>query len=144
MYAYASIGITIPRHSNRDEHMRMGTVLSWATIAVVMVSACKADSSKSTPATTPPATTVAPDSQPKRLVFQDMPLRDVLPEIGRQYNVKFDLASDTLGERRLTASFGDESLDQLLQILEVTLGVDISQTGSDTYSVQAKPSGSSS
>lgn len=82
---------------------------------------------------------VALDSQEDSFsfYFESKPLRDVLPEIGRRYNVKFALASDTLGERDLTASIRDESLDQLLRLLEATLELQITQTGPDSYLVQA-------
>jgi len=57
-----------------------------------------------------------------RLVFTDALLRDVLPELSRWYDVKFELADPALGGRRFTGTFQNEPLSEVLQFLTLSIG----------------------
>jgi ferric-dicitrate binding protein FerR (iron transport regulator) len=56
-----------------------------------------------------------------RLEFTDVPLRDMLPQLSRWYDVEFRLADPALGHRRLTGTFQGESVSALLQFLALSL-----------------------
>lgn len=49
-----------------------------------------------------------------RLVFDNMPLADVVAELARWYDVEIQLQGSSLADRRLTAAFDDEPVDQVL------------------------------
>ena len=52
-----------------------------------------------------------------RLAFQDAPLRDVLPELARWYDVDFTLGAHSLADRRLTLSVRGEPIGQVLDAI---------------------------
>jgi transmembrane sensor len=57
-----------------------------------------------------------------RLVFQDTPLRDVIAELGRWYDRDLlQLADTSVGSRRLTASFTNESLPIVIDRIALSL-----------------------
>lgn len=58
-----------------------------------------------------------------RLVFEDAPLGEVLPQLARWYNLDFRLADSTLATRSLTASLGSEALSQSLELITSTLDI---------------------
>lgn len=64
-----------------------------------------------------------------RLEFVNAPLRDVLPELARWYDLDIRLADSTLGGRPLTASLGTESAAEMLRLLEASLDVRVRRTG---------------
>lgn len=68
-----------------------------------------------------------------RLVFEDTPLREVAAEIGRWYDVDVRLADDGLGERRLTASFGDEPVSQVLDLIALSLDLRYDRDGREIF-----------
>jgi transmembrane sensor len=57
-----------------------------------------------------------------KLVFEDASLREALPRIERWYDVTISLADTALLERRLTATFKDQPLVQVLDALTLLLG----------------------
>jgi ferric-dicitrate binding protein FerR (iron transport regulator) len=59
----------------------------------------------------------------RRLAFADTPLRDVLPQLGRWYDLEFRLGDPSLADRRLTATLTSESVPDLLRALALTLEV---------------------
>jgi ferric-dicitrate binding protein FerR (iron transport regulator) len=63
-----------------------------------------------------------------RLVFQQEPLPSVLRSLERWYGVDFAAPPASLADRRLTATFHDESVSQALEVLRLTLGVSINRT----------------
>lgn len=63
------------------------------------------------------------------LVFRDAPLRDALPRLERWYDVDFRLADSTLRNRHLTATFHDESLDQVLDAMALVLSIRVTHSG---------------
>ncbi|HEU4587610.1 MAG TPA: FecR domain-containing protein, partial [Gemmatimonadales bacterium] len=50
------------------------------------------------------------------LAFRGAPLRDVVPQLARWYDIDLRLAGGALGNRRLTASFSNHSVDQVLNL----------------------------
>jgi len=58
-----------------------------------------------------------------RLVFEDTPLREALPELGRWYDLDFMLADSALGSRHLTAVLAGEAITETLTLLGSTLDV---------------------
>lgn len=62
------------------------------------------------------------------LAFDDQPLREVLPAIERRFSVR--LAADpALDDRRLTARFGNQPLDAVLEAVALSLGARVDSTG---------------
>jgi transmembrane sensor len=64
-----------------------------------------------------------------RLEFVNAPLRDVLPELARWYDLDFRLADSALAARPLTASLGTESATEMLRLLEASLDVRVRRAG---------------
>jgi len=64
-----------------------------------------------------------------RLEFVNAPLRDVLPELARWYDLDLRLADSTLADRPLTASLGTESDAEMLRLLEASLDVRVRRSG---------------
>jgi transmembrane sensor len=52
-----------------------------------------------------------------KLRFKDTPLEEVLRRVGRKYNVRFELSSPDLLELKYTATFIDESIEEVMQML---------------------------
>jgi ferric-dicitrate binding protein FerR (iron transport regulator) len=52
------------------------------------------------------------------LRFNDTPFEEVLRGIGRKYNVKFEVSSRELLELKYTATFIDESIEEVMQMLK--------------------------
>jgi transmembrane sensor len=64
-----------------------------------------------------------------RLVFRDMPLRDVVTELSRWYGIDMRLADARIGQRVYTASFGDEPVSEVLRAIEIALDVHAERHG---------------
>lgn len=62
------------------------------------------------------------------LVFDDTPLREALPAIGRWYGVTLT-ADATMADRRLTARFAQQPLEQLLEALGLALNARVRRDG---------------
>ncbi len=65
----------------------------------------------------------------RRLVFTDTPLRDIAAELQRWYDVEIAVGEESLGRRRLSATFGHEPLDAVLDHLAIALGVRVVRDG---------------
>jgi len=65
-----------------------------------------------------------------RLVFEDTPLRDVLDQLSRWYDLDFRLADSALGGRRLTATMAGEDMSQTLELLASSLDLRYERHGS--------------
>lgn len=63
------------------------------------------------------------------LVFDGTPLRDVVPMLARWYDLDIQLTDSALGGRRLTASFRDEPVSQVLELIGRSLEVQIERQG---------------
>jgi transmembrane sensor len=56
------------------------------------------------------------------LVFQETPFRDVAREVGDHFGVEFDLPEGEVSDRRVTAWFGDEPLEEVVSGLCMVVG----------------------
>jgi transmembrane sensor len=64
-----------------------------------------------------------------RLAFDEAPLSEVVAQLGRWYDAQFRIADSSLVSRRLTASFTDESLTEVLRMLAPVLDVRFERVG---------------
>ena len=67
--------------------------------------------------------------QQGQLVFEDTPLREVLQELGRTYDLDVTLADSTLGTEPVTASFTDQSADEVLGVVTHIVGATYRRNG---------------
>ena len=58
-----------------------------------------------------------------RLSFRDTPVSEAFPRLARWYDLDIRIADRNLGSLPLTASFRDESLAQVLTVLDLALGL---------------------
>jgi transmembrane sensor len=58
-----------------------------------------------------------------RLVFDDVALRDALPQLSRWYDLEFRLADSALGQVPLTATFKNQPTEDVLDLLAASLGM---------------------
>jgi transmembrane sensor len=64
-----------------------------------------------------------------RLVFRDTPLRQVVSELARWYDLDIRLTDPSIGNLRLTTSFTDQPLSEVLDAVGVALQVHVARTG---------------
>ncbi len=70
-----------------------------------------------------------------RMVFDDARLDSVVTELSRWYGMTILIADPALGERLLTGTFQREALDDAIDVLNLSLGVEIQQRA-DTLVIQ--------
>lgn len=74
-----------------------------------------------------------------QLVFRRTPLREAITQIERWYDIEIRLAPSGLGERGVTATFGDyEPAAHVLQVIATVLEVEIVETGAGKYMLRVK------
>lgn len=66
------------------------------------------------------------------LIFENTPLQKVLTDLSDYYNVNFEIESKQLYNKKLNARFKEESFNNILEILKLTLGVEI-EKHNNTY-----------
>jgi transmembrane sensor len=71
-----------------------------------------------------------------RLVFRDTPLAKVAEELARWYDIEVRLADARLGDRRLTASFGEVPVTEVFDRIAEPLAVEIERAGR-VYTIRA-------
>jgi len=76
-----------------------------------------------------------------RLVFRDTPVVQVGAELYRWYGIRLRLADSTLSNLHLTASFSGESVDRVLNVVALSLGVRIEREGNVATLYSANASG---
>ncbi len=64
-----------------------------------------------------------------RLVFRDTPLRDVLPELARWYDLDVHVGDPAMGAVRLTGTFRDESSREALDAIALLLHAQYQRQG---------------
>jgi transmembrane sensor len=64
-----------------------------------------------------------------RLVFRDAPLRDVIAELRRWYDLDLQVHDSAVAARRLTASFSDESVPLVLERIALSLDLRVDRQG---------------
>lgn len=67
----------------------------------------------------------------RELIFEDTPLQEVADLIGKVYNVKVLIPRAELAACRITVTFKEQSLESVLNVLEMTLDFEISRSGED-------------
>jgi transmembrane sensor len=65
------------------------------------------------------------------LVFDEATLGEVFSAISNRYGVSFNLKDKQLDNLRLTATFDNESLDSILQVVQIVHSVKFTKTGKD-------------
>ena len=73
-----------------------------------------------------------------RLVFRNTPFRAVALRLARWYDIAVDFDDVTVGGRRLTASFDDQPVTDLLDKIAGPLGLVVTRQGK-RYTVSARP-----
>ncbi|WP_430972782.1 FecR family protein [Sunxiuqinia rutila] len=63
-----------------------------------------------------------------RFIFRKAPLNSILRVLQRQYNVEFELANPQLGSHPYNATFQNESLEQIFQLLELSAPIQFDYT----------------
>lgn len=69
----------------------------------------------------------------KQLVFKDTPMSDVVRYMENYYGVDIQMENAQLQDCRFNANYDDTSLDDALEVLTITYGVDIRNTQPNTY-----------
>jgi len=64
-----------------------------------------------------------------RLEFRDTPLREVVVQLARWYDLEVRLADTGVGRRRLTASFKDEAAPEVLRLIAASLDLRVDRRG---------------
>jgi transmembrane sensor len=64
-----------------------------------------------------------------RLAFDDVPLRVVLVEVGRAFDLRFEVADPELHEERVSASFRTDSVEEVLGALSIAVGARYERDG---------------
>jgi ferric-dicitrate binding protein FerR (iron transport regulator) len=65
------------------------------------------------------------------LVFNETPLDEVMDVIGDKYDVKFHTENVKLSQLKLTATFDNESLDSVLEVLSLVHKLQFTHNGKD-------------
>jgi transmembrane sensor len=64
-----------------------------------------------------------------KLIFDKTPVRDVLKQLERNYDMEFIVDEPIMYDRRITATFADESIDEILRALSISLNVRFERDG---------------
>lgn len=64
-----------------------------------------------------------------RLVFDDIPLREVIPELERWYDLDITLTDQSLGDRRFVATLHEGALSSALDLLAISLDLRVERHG---------------
>jgi transmembrane sensor len=69
------------------------------------------------------------------LVFQDVPLRDVVPVLERWYGLTIVLTDSALGRRPIYATYAMQSMTEVLQLVTSTVGAEYTRRGQTIWIV---------
>lgn len=58
-----------------------------------------------------------------RMVFEHTPLKEVARTIERWYRIDMEFSDEDLGRKELTATFENDPLTEILQVIELALGL---------------------
>jgi transmembrane sensor len=75
-----------------------------------------------------------------RLVFEKAPLKEIISELERVYDVRIGLENSEFGQQTVTASFEDATLETVLSSICLTLGIQYRSDGLDYVIFQKKQS----
>jgi transmembrane sensor len=73
------------------------------------------------------------------LVFNGAPLSEVLPQVARWYDLDIHLEDSSLATRRLTATFHNQSVSQVLDLMALSLDLEVERDGR-TVTLRPSPS----
>ncbi|WP_162052093.1 FecR family protein [Pontibacter pamirensis] len=76
--------------------------------------------------------------QSGRLRFEGQPLAEVVQELERYYGVGLQLQSEALANCRFTGSFAGAALEEVLQVLQVTLQLEYRKQNNNTYTLSGE------
>jgi transmembrane sensor len=65
--------------------------------------------------------------------FENAPMSEVAGELQRMFHVRVDLSNEALGRCRLTATFENERIEDVLHVISGTFGLRLSQPASDHF-----------
>ncbi len=65
----------------------------------------------------------------KVLKYQKIQLSDVFNELSEQYNVSIVVADSSIGNLRLTSTFSNNSIDQILEVIAQSFNLTVSKSG---------------
>jgi ferric-dicitrate binding protein FerR (iron transport regulator) len=66
----------------------------------------------------------------ERLAFDDAPLSTVAAQLERRYGLPIRIGDESLRNRRLTASFRDQPVAEVVAVVAASLGLDFVRVGS--------------
>lgn len=72
------------------------------------------------------------------LQFENAPLGDVMRQLERLYTVHIALGREALGRCRLTATFEEEPVDRILQVIADTYGLRVSRSSDNSYTLDGE------
>lgn len=64
-----------------------------------------------------------------KLIFDRTPVRDVFKQLERNYNMEFVVHQASFYDRQITATFSDESIDEILRALSISLNARFEREG---------------
>ncbi len=65
--------------------------------------------------------------------FENAPMSEVSAELQRMFHVRVDLSTEALGQCRLTATFENEPIEQVLRVISGTFGLSVERPANDHY-----------
>jgi ferric-dicitrate binding protein FerR (iron transport regulator) len=65
--------------------------------------------------------------------FENAPMSEVTQELQRMYHVRVDLSNDVLRDCRLTTTFDDQTIEEVLQVISIQFTLQVSRLASDHY-----------
>ncbi len=65
-----------------------------------------------------------------QLIFEDVPLSQVIADLNKNFDLPTTVSSPTLGECRFTSSFNHPSLEEVLEIISITMSLTVEKTSS--------------
>jgi transmembrane sensor len=67
--------------------------------------------------------------------FNNAPLQQVVEELTAVYGARIELGSDNIAGCPLTASFGEENIDEIVRIIAGTFGLAVERTETNVYTL---------
>ncbi len=64
-----------------------------------------------------------------KLIFDRTPVREVFKQLERNYNMEFIVQEISLYDRQITATFSDESIDEIIRALSISLNAHFEREG---------------
>ncbi|MEM8893583.1 MAG: FecR domain-containing protein [Bacteroidota bacterium] len=72
------------------------------------------------------------------LSFEDSRLSDVINDINEYYGVDLRFKNSSLGDCHITSKFDNKTLDEVIEVIQIVLSVEITQTDTKEYSISGK------